>query len=75
MTENEENEVSQQIVEEIQWMVFKVKKRAATNYFDKTSNINDGGEFQFKFANQDTGFPTITYNWPYDYFSMVEMVK
>ena len=66
---------SKEIVEELHWMVFKVKKRAATNYYDKTTNINDGGQFQFKFANQDTGFPTITYNWPYDYFSMVELVK
>ena len=65
---------SREIAEDIHWMVFKVKKRAATNYYDKITNLDDG-EFDFKFANQDTGFPNITYNWPYDYFSMVELVK
>ena len=74
-TKTQKEEVSKKIVEDIRWMVFKVKKRAATNYYDKTTNLNDGGEFEFKFANQDTGFPKITYNWPYDYFSMVELVK
>jgi len=65
---------SQQYVEDIQWMVFKVKKRAATNYFEKTTDLDDGGQFDFKFANQEE-FPNITYNWPYDFFSMVELVK
>jgi len=65
---------SQKYVEDIQWMVFKVKKRAATNYFEKTTNLDDGGQFDFKFANQEE-FPNITYNWPYDFFSMVELVK
>ena len=60
--------------DDIQWMVFKVKKRATANYFEKTTNLNDGGQFQFKFANQEE-FPNITYNWPYDFFSMVELVK
>ena len=65
---------SQEIVEDIQWMVFKVKKRAATNYFEKTTDLNDGGQFEFQFDNQPK-FPNITYNWPYDFFSMVELVK
>ena len=75
LSEEAENLKSQQIVEEIQWMVFKIKKRATTNYFDKTTNINDGAGFNFRFKNQDTGFPEITFNWPYDYFSMVELVQ
>ena len=65
---------SREYTSDIQWMVFKVKKRAATNYFDTTSNLNDGGQFNFKFANQEQ-FPNITYNYLYDFFSMVELVK
>ena len=65
---------SQQYTNQIKWMVFKVKKRASTNYFDKTTNINDGGQFQFKFNNQGEASP-INYNWPYDFFSMIELVK
>ena len=67
---------SQKIVEDIQWMVFKVKKRAEVNYLDKTSDINDGGEkFKFTFGSQEDSFPKINFNWPYDFFSMVELVK
>ena len=58
----------------LKWMVFKVKKRAATNYFEKTTDLNDGGQFKFKFDNE-AQFPNITYNWPYDFFSLVELVK
>jgi len=56
--------------EDIQWMVFKVKKRAAKDYekfrrglvTDNTSAISSKiGEY--------------SYNWPYDYFSLVELVK
>ena len=55
---------------EIKWMVFKVKKRASKSYekfrrslvTDDTSAISDSvGDY--------------SYNWPYDYFSLVELVK
>jgi len=55
---------------EIKWMVFKVKKRASKSYekfrrslvTDDTSAIADSiGDY--------------SYNWPYDYFSLVELVK
>ena len=65
----------------IQWMVFKAKKRAKTNYFDKvvakkgtTANTSD-----VVLENTTTGElgddPGITFNWPYDFFSLVELVK
>ena len=76
ISESEENIKSQQIVEEIRWMVFKVKKRAATNYTDKTTDRDDGGEYKSQFPGvTGTEIPNITYNWPYDYFSMVELIK
>tara|TARA_R110002110_G_scaffold15826_21_gene69977 strand:+ start:125 stop:1771 length:1647 start_codon:yes stop_codon:yes gene_type:complete len=60
-----------------QWLVFKAKKRATHNYFDKTSDLDDGGDFKFKFAFQEgaSGVPPVSYNWPYDFFSLVELVK
>ena len=56
--------------EDIQWMVFKVKKRAKKNY----------EKYRRSLVTEDTSaFPdTIgeySYNWPYDYFSLVELIK
>jgi hypothetical protein len=44
-------------------MVFKVKQRAKTNYYDNVigAKVVEQGIFG--------------YNWPYDYFSMVEFAK
>jgi hypothetical protein len=66
----------------IQWMVFKVKKRAKTNYFDKiiakkgttdeTSSVELVGVTNSIAGKKDKD---ITYNWPYDFFSLVELVK
>ena len=65
--------------EKLKWMVFKVKQRASNNYFKKTTLRNPN-------VNQDVDSGNVTqdefgltgkvqYNWPYDYFSLVEMVK
>tara|TARA_Y100000593_G_scaffold94333_1_gene192925 strand:- start:3854 stop:6718 length:2865 start_codon:yes stop_codon:yes gene_type:complete len=56
--------------DEIRWMVFKVKKRAQKSY-DK---------YRRSLVTEDTSaFPETvgdySYNWPYDYFSLVELVK
>ena len=55
---------------EIRWMVFKVKKRAAKDYdkFRRSLISNDVSGF-----SQTVG--KYSYNWPYDYFSLVELVK
>jgi hypothetical protein len=56
---------------DLRWMVFKVKKRAKMNY-DRlikgqfTSDINTISK------NVNSNY---SYNWPYDYFSLVELVK
>lgn len=54
--------------EKIKWMVFKVKRKAKKNYYDKilSSNISDVKAF----SNRTQG-----YNWPYDFFSLVELAK
>ena len=71
----------------IKWIVFKVKQRANTNYFDKIY-LQAG---QSNFGRQQpqgtiAAIPEstiienkpnrgITYNWPYDFFSFIELVK
>ena len=74
--------IGAELNEEIRWMVFKVKKRAKTNYFDKIVGKKSG----YGQAAAAAGFTTnaesessqeefISYNWPYDFFSLVELVK
>jgi len=63
---------------DIRWMVFKVKKRASNNYLEKMFERNDSGT-----ANSGNGISAgttgkkqkIGYNWPYDFFSLVELIK
>lgn len=65
--------------DKLKWMVFKVKRRAANNYFKKTvlrnaeinTEVDSGNVTQDEFGQTST----IQYNWPYDFFSLVEMVK
>ena len=56
--------------DDIQWMIFKVKKRAKKSYDKYRRSL---------ITDDTTAFPeTIgqySYNWPYDYFSLVELVK
>jgi hypothetical protein len=56
--------------EDIQWMVFKVKKRAKKSFekYRRSLVTEDTTAFE------DTIGP-YSYNWPYDYFSLVELVK
>jgi hypothetical protein len=63
----------------LRWMVFKVKQRAESNYFKKTvlrnpevnTDVESGNVTQDEFGNTSN----IQYNWPYDFFSLVELVK
>jgi len=57
-------------------MVFKVKQRAEINYFAKTKDALDDQRFKFKFkAGQNERSADYSYNWPYDFFSLVETAK
>tara|TARA_R100000234_G_scaffold119621_1_gene103098 strand:+ start:11969 stop:20794 length:8826 start_codon:yes stop_codon:yes gene_type:complete len=68
----------------IRWMVFKVKQKASKNYFDKvikdqinpdnTFDKGKAGEIGRKDSSKRSS-PKYTYNWPYDFFSLVELVK
>jgi hypothetical protein len=76
----DDNAEGKGIPSNIQWMIFKAKKRAKTNYFDKVvakkGTTEDTSSQQLENAQGQTGDDLgITYNWPYDFFSLVELVK
>ena len=57
--------------EDIEWMVFKVKQRAKKDYdrFRRSLVTNDVSNLPVRVRSP------LTYNWPYDYFSIVELAK
>ena len=76
----DENAEGDGIPSNIQWMIFKAKKRAKTNYFDKVvakkGTTEDTSNQQLENTQGQIGNDLgITYNWPYDFFSLVELVK
>jgi hypothetical protein len=70
-------EILEDIVSDrLQWLVFKVKKKAEWNYYKKTFDSRDDDRFKFDF--QGNGLETVpdySYNWPYDFCSVIEMAK
>jgi len=67
----------------IKWLVFKVKQRASTDYFSKIFANNESGtrrerraqrKKRRRLSNLLSRSPA-QYNWPYDFFSLVELVK
>ena len=70
----------------VQWMVFKVKQRAETNYFNITSNTTPqiffedlggaGPAAETRFEHEENpAIPAYSYNWPYDFFSLIEFAS
>ena len=69
----EEEQLIKSLIEkagDIQWMVFKVKKRSKKNFekYRRSLVTNDTSAFPDAIGQY-------SYNWPYDYFSLVELVK
>ena len=62
---------------DIKFMVFKVKKKAEWNYYDITTDSTDDSRFKFdlKGDGKKEVVPEYNYNWPYDFFSLVERAK
>ena len=64
----------------VRWMVFKVKRKAKNNYkakiLEKTGTtakeISRDREAQIDSSGAQR---TISYNWPHDYYSLVELIK
>ncbi len=66
----------------IKWMVFKVNKRARTNYLrnlnrEKVENWQQQSMAMFgsPFFQGPHSEYLYSYNWPYDYFSLVELAE
>lgn len=63
--QNGDTPVPTDLPENLKWMVFKIKQRAIKDYkkfMNKGILLNDREE-------------KLSYNWPYDYFSIVELAK
>ena len=56
-------------------MVFKVKQRAETNYFKKMQKDRLPLNHPDKALSVENDIFEYGFNWPYDYFSMVELIK
>ena len=67
--------------DKIKWMVFKVKQKAKKRYFEKIVGKRESLQVSQNRSLEGVGYgPTgknvkFGYNWPYDFFSMVELVK
>ena len=63
-------------VPNLRWMIFKVKKRAEVSYSNITLSAEDDTDFKFTFDGKSGAkTPDYSYNWPYDFFSLVELAK
>ena len=59
--------------EDVRWKIFKIKRRAANNYYqmiEEQYNLTDNYSDRAQLLSEDYGF-----NWPYDYCSLVEFGK
>ena len=64
------------ISSDTRWMVFKVKQKANDNYFKVTADSTDDERFQFKINVGGEMIDNLySYNWPYDFFSLIELAK
>ena len=62
---------------DIRWMVFKVKQRAAGSYEEiiRKSLVSAGAKIPQPTGQQGYLKREKGYNWPYDYFSTIELAK
>lgn len=71
-----ENELLDSFDDNLRWLVFKVKQKAEWNYYKKTLDSSDDQKFQFQFnINEQSKVPDYSYNWPYDFMSVIEYGK
>jgi hypothetical protein len=63
-----------EIPSDIRWMVFKVKKKASADYFEMAKDSREDSRFKFDFKVGKKK-PEYSYNYPYDFFSLIEMAK
>ena len=61
--------------ENLRWMVFKVKQRAKTDYYDLVSDQAGGSNRRIVEQRTKQKEYQFGFNWPYDYLSFVELIK
>ena len=59
----------------LRWMVFKVKQRAKTDYYDLIADQANESTRQVKQKTTKLDEYKFGFNWPYDYLSFVELIK
>ena len=59
----------------LKWITFKVKRKANIDYYNVTSDATDDKNFKFTVSGGESLKPDYSYNWPYDYFSLIELAK
>jgi hypothetical protein len=66
------NKSDRPVRKDLRWLVFKVKKRAQKDFtrYTKIGLVEDLSVIPSNINNRD-----YSYNWPYDYFSLVELIK
>jgi len=67
------NAVGNEIPDRVRWMVFKVKQRAEINYYKKIIGRQD--DLPEATVSSEGANVQVSYNWPYDFFSLVELAK
>ena len=64
------------IPSDTRWMVFKIKQRAAYDYYEQVRQSSLAKGLVSKVAKKGSFVdPIYSYNWPYDFFSFVELAK
>jgi hypothetical protein len=73
-------ETGRAIQNELQWMVFKVKQKANVDYYGKrlvSVGTDKSVGFEFSMGGKPASLEEVkySYNWPYDFFSLVEFAN
>tara|TARA_Y100000310_G_scaffold312353_1_gene359571 strand:+ start:113 stop:655 length:543 start_codon:yes stop_codon:yes gene_type:complete len=69
------NTTDRELPNDLRWMIFKVKQKAETSYHTITRDTTDDSKFKFQFVKGEKSEPPYSYNWPYDFFSLIELAK
>jgi hypothetical protein len=67
--------LSGKLNKEVKWLVFKVKQKAETNYFKKMERDKLPHDHPGRILSVEDDIYEYGFNWPYDYFSLVELIK
>jgi len=72
------NVADRKMLGNMKFLIFKVKRKARHNYYELTKDSTDDARFNFTFQGDPTAGAVGlggSYNWPYDFFSLIEKAK